>query len=167
MYGGFASAFRSADGGSDVLDEALVPAAPDDNSKAFVEAFDPAVSKQAVSLHASTHLEREQTDLYQELIRWYSHFGLKRRDGGELPDHLAVMLEFLQFLSAQESANTTDQEVISTLHSAQADFIARHVLPLVETIADKSQTQVQRYKELPRALGAFLLDELSALKSAM
>ncbi len=68
-------------------------------------AYDPAISKAAVSLHASAHLERDQTDLYQEMIRWYDHFGLKRRDGGELPDHLSIMLEFLQFVTAQEHAN--------------------------------------------------------------
>ena len=61
-----------------------------------------------MSLHASTHLERDQTDLYQEMIRWYDHFGLKRRDGGELPDHLSIMLEFLQFVTAQEHANAKD-----------------------------------------------------------
>jgi DMSO reductase family type II enzyme chaperone len=163
VYGGFAAAFRSGDGGSDVLDTTLVPAPPDDNSKSFIEAFDPSVSKRAISLHASSHLEREQTDLYQELIRWYGHFGLKRRDGGELPDHLAVMLEFLQFLTAQEGANARDQKAISTLHSAQADFIVRHLLPLVQSIMGKLDTGEPRYKQLPSALFAYLEEELASL----
>ncbi|MGB7205036.1 MAG: molecular chaperone TorD family protein [Anderseniella sp.] len=163
VYAGFAAAFRSADGGKDLLDEALVPLASDDGSKSFVEAFDPSVSKAAVSLHASSHLEREQTDLYQELIRWYSHFGLKRRDGGELPDHLSVMLEFMQFLCAQESANQTDHIAVAGIHAAQRDFITRHLLPLVETVVEKSTTKEPRYRELPRALGAFLLDEITHL----
>jgi TorA maturation chaperone TorD len=93
------------------------------HAKAFMDAFDPAVSKRASSLHASTHVNREQTDLYQELIRWYDHFGLKRRDGGELPDHLAVMLEFMQFLTFQEQANAADAKAV--LHPAYraGDFI--------------------------------------------
>jgi DMSO reductase family type II enzyme chaperone len=126
VYGAFAAAFRSADGGAGVFDEASVPPppAPADATRAFMDAFDPAVSKRAVSLHASTHVNREQTDLYQELIRWYDHFGLKRRDGGELPDHLAVMLEFLQFLTFQEQANAADAKAVSTLHAAQRDFIS-------------------------------------------
>jgi len=164
VYGGFAAAFRSAAGGTDVLDETLVPPPPDDANRAFMAAFDPAISKHGVSLHASAHLERDQTDLYQELIRWYDHFGLKRRDGGELPDHLSIMLEFLQFITAQEHANTTDADVVTSLHAAQADFIARQVMPLVETVISKLETEEPRYHALPRALRAFLEDEIGALK---
>jgi DMSO reductase family type II enzyme chaperone len=163
VYGAFAAAFRSADGGADVLDEAVVTPPPADAAKAFMEAFEPSVSKRAVSLHASTHVNREQTDLYQELIRWYDHFGLKRRDGGELPDHLSVMLEFLQFLTFQEHTNSSDGKAVQTLHTAQADFIKRHLVPVVQEIDSKTEIETPRYRELPRALLAFLDDELAAL----
>ena len=109
------------------------------------------------------HTERDQTDLYQELIRWYDHFGLKRRDGGELPDHLSVMLEFLQFLTAQEEANAGDADAASSLHKAQGDFITRQLLPLVEAVTGKLETEEPRYHALPLALRAFLEDELAAL----
>ncbi len=165
VYGGFAAAFRSATGGADMLDDALVPLPPpDDAGRAFMTAFDPAVSKNAVSLYASAHLERDQTDLYQELIRWYDHFGLKRRDGGELPDHLSVMLEFLQFMAAQEHANASDAEAVASLHAAQSDFIERQLMPLVGTVIGKLETGEPRYHALPRALLAFLEDELATLK---
>ncbi len=163
VYGAFAAAFRSGDGGADVLDEAVVPAPPQDHGKAFMDAFEPSVSKRAVSLHASTHVNREQTDLYQELIRWYDHFGLKRRDGGELPDHLAVMLEFLQFLTFQEQANVADAKSVATLHAAQRDFLSRHLVPVVQEIISKLEVDTPRYRALPRALLAFLEDELAAL----
>ena len=162
-YGAFAAAFRSGDGGVDVLDESVLPSPPHDAAKAFMEAFDPAVSKRAVSLHASTHVNREQTDLYQELIRWYDHFGLKRRDGGELPDHLSVMLEFVQFLTFQEHANADDSAAVTTLHTAQADFVSRHLVPVVQDIARKLDTDSARCRELPRALLEFLEDELGQL----
>ncbi|NNJ73564.1 MAG: hypothetical protein HKP56_00195 [Anderseniella sp.] len=165
VYGGFAAAFRSATGGTDVLDETMVPPPPEDAASAFMAAFDPAISKTAVSLHASAHLERDQTDLYQELIRWYDHFGLKRRDGGELPDHLSIMLEFLQFVTAQEHGNATDASAVTSLHAAQRDFIERQVMPLVETVINKLETDEPRYHALPRALRAFLEDELAALKA--
>ncbi len=163
VYGGFASAFRKADGGTDVLDDTLVPPPPEGASKAFMAAFDPSVSKTAVSLHASAHTERDQTDLYQELIRWYDHFGLKRRDGGELPDHVSVMLEFLQFLTAQEAANAGDAAAVGSLHKAQGDFIERQVLPLVEAMSGKLETDAERYQVLPQGLRAFLEEELTAL----
>jgi DMSO reductase family type II enzyme chaperone len=163
VYGGFAAAFRSADGGMDVLDETVVPAPPADAGKAFMAAFEPSVSKRGASLHASSHLERDQTDLYQELIRWYDHFGLKRRDGGELPDHLSVMLEFMQFLTFQEHANAADRTAVRSLNKAQGDFIARHLVPLVTQVIAHLDTDVPRYRELPRALLAFLEDELAGL----
>ncbi len=163
VYGGFAAAFRTADGGSDILDETIVPPPPEDAPRAFMAAFDPAISKAAVSLHASAHTERDQTDLYQELIRWYDHFGLKRRDGGELPDHLSIMLEFLQFVTVQEHANATDTTAVTSLHAAQRDFIERQVMPLVETVIGKLETDEPRYHALPRALQAFLGDEKLAL----
>ena len=164
VYGAFAAAFRLGDGGADVLDESVVPPPPQDAAKSFMEAFEPAVSKRAVSLHASTHVNREQTDLYQELIRWYDHFGLKRRDGGELPDHLAVMLEFLQFLTFQEHANAADAKAVATLHAAQRDFINRHLVAVVQDIIAKTEVETPRYRELPRALMAFLEDELLQLR---
>lgn len=163
VYGGFADAFRKADGGTDVLDDTLVPPPPEDASKAFMAAFDPSVSKTAVSLHASAHTERDQTDLYQELIRWYDHFGLKRRDGGELPDHVSVMLEFLQFLTAQEAANAGDAAAVGSLHAAQCDYIERQVLPLVDAVVGKLETEESRYQTLPQALRTFLHDEVAAL----
>ncbi len=129
-----------------------------------MEAFEPSVSKRAVSLHASTHVNREQTDLYQELIRWYDHFGLKRRDGGELPDHLSVMLEFLQFVTWQEHANAADTKAVASLHAAQRDFMDRHLVPVVHEIIAKTEVDTPRYRELPRALLAFLEDELRVLE---
>jgi len=164
VYGGFAAAFRSATGGVDVLDETLVPPPPENADRAFMAAFDPAVSKNAVSLHASAHTDRDQTDLYQELIRWYDHFGLKRRDGGELPDHLSVMLEFLQFLTSQEHANAKDAGAVASLHKAQADFVERQALALVQAVIARLKTQDPRYHALPRALQAFLQDELASMQ---
>lgn len=164
IYAAFAAAFRTPDGGADMLDDALVPPPPDDAARAFMEAYEPSVSKHAVSLHASTHVNRDQTDLYQELIRWYDHFGLKRRDGGELPDHLAVMLEFLQFLTVQEHSNASDSAAVKSLHAAQGDFVARHLVPMVSEIISKLETTSPRYRVLPGALMAFLEDELGALK---
>ncbi len=163
VYAGLAAAFRTPDGGTDVLDPALIPQPPDDRGKSFMEAFEPSVSKAAVSLHASSHVEREQTDLYQEMIRWYAHFGLKRKDGGELPDHVSVMLGFMQFLTAQEHANSSDEEVLGNLHKAQADFLARHLLPLAEALVAKTQSSQPRYRALPVALTSFVREEIASL----
>ena len=165
-YGAFAAAFRSPDGGAVELNPALVPPPPENAERLFMACFDPAVSKQAVSLHASAHANREQTDLFQELIRWYDHFGLKRRDGGELPDHVSVMLEFMQFLCTSEDSNASDVDALASLHAAQADFLTRHLVLLASSLAGKVHLGTNRYARLPAALQSFLEDELDALDSA-
>ena len=166
VYRGFAEALRSPAGGADLLDEAVVPAPPPDPraaERAFLSAFDPAVARRAVSLHASSHLAREQTDLFEELIRWYSHFGLKRRDGAELPDHAATMLGFLHFLTVQEHEHGGDAGALTNLRRAEHDFIARLMLPVAQALADKAASDTARYRALPAALAAFLEDELASL----
>ena len=73
------------------------------------------------------------------------------------------MLEFLQFLTAQEEANAGDAEAVGNLHKAQRDFVERQVMPLVEAVVGKLQTDDARYQELPRVLREFLVDELAML----
>jgi hypothetical protein len=54
-------------------------------------------------------------------------------------------------------------QAVQTLHTAQADFISRHLVPVVQEIVSKTEVDTPRYRELPRALMAFLEDELGEL----
>ena len=100
-YRGLAEAFRSPSGGVGILDETWIPLPSEDANTEFLDAFEPSISKTACSLYQSAHSNREQTSLYEELIRWYDHFGLQRKAKAELPDHISVELEFMHFLSCR------------------------------------------------------------------
>jgi len=67
----------------------------------------------------------------EELVRFYNFFGLRLRPG-HLPDHITVLLEFMQRLAAAEAASGADA---SSLRRAQRDFLARHLLWWVPQLA--------------------------------
>ena len=152
-YRSFAAAFRGDPLASWGIDQ-----------DAYTQAFDPAVSRTASSVHESSHTARSQNDLFIELLKWYEHFGLTRSDTAPLPDHISVELEFMHFLTFQEHANASDAQAVQTLHTAQADFINRHLVPVVGDIISKTEVNTPRYRKLPRSLMAFLEDELGALR---
>lgn len=155
-YRGFAEAFRAPDGGSGLLDETLIPPPPANASEAFVAAFDPAVSDSACSLHESAHSSRDQANLFEELVRWYDHFGLRRLDTAELPDHLSVELEFMHFLAWQEHRQSQDEAALSPLRRARAEFADRHLLPFALAVKRSVRTEAVRYRALCAALPEFI-----------
>ena len=166
VYRGFAEALRAPDGGIDLLHEDLVPLPPANASQAFVEAFDTAVSPNACSLHESDHSTREQMSLFEELVRWHDHFGLRRTDTGELPDHISAELEFMHFLTHRESLHENDPDAKSALRRAQHDFLERHLLPLAKGIREKCTSTTPRYASLASQLPVFLKDEFDALENS-
>ncbi|MGI9373382.1 MAG: molecular chaperone TorD family protein [Hyphomicrobiales bacterium] len=165
-YRAFAEGFARHDGAASLLDESIIPAPPDDNGRAFTEAFDTSISAEACSLHESDHTSHEQTSLFEELVRWHKHFGLRRTDTALLPDHVSAELEFMHFLSFQEEANTDDIKAALALKRAQRDFLARHLLVLGEAIAEKCPPTAKRYKALTLALRDFLSADLEYLNAA-
>lgn len=159
-YHGLAEAFRSPSGGADLLDEDWIPA-PSGNAKTeFLEAFEPSVSKTACSLYQSAHSTREQTSLFEELIRWYDHFGLQRKAKAELPDHVSVELEFMHFLSYREHLAGDDPSAVSNLRRAQNSFLSNHLHPLSVSILGHSSPFANRYKVLCERCEQFLREHL-------
>ena len=148
VYRGFADAFRSPRGGSQILSDDLIPAPAENANTEFLEAFDQAVSKAACSLYASAHSNREQMSLYEELIRWYDHFGLQRKAKAELPDHITVLLEFMHFLSHREHICREASEDASSLVKAQSEFLRKHVLPLALAVEAGTKEASERYRVL-------------------
>ena len=148
VYRGFADAFRSPRGGSQILSEDLIPAPTENANTEFLEAFDQALSKDACSLYASAHSNREQMSLYEELIRWYDHFGLQRKAKAELPDHITVLLEFMHFLSHREHVCIEAGEDPSSLLKAQSEFLEKHVLPLGQAVEIGTRGAGERYRVL-------------------
>ena len=166
-YRAFAESFTRYDGGLGLFDETLIPAPPDDGGQAFTHAFDTSISAEACSLHESDHSGRDQTSLFEDLVRWHAHFGLRRTDTALLPDHVSAELEFMHFLCFQEEENTANTEAAETLRRAQRDFLQRHLLRLAVGIAKNCPPTAARYKALSLALHEFLADDLEYLNAAL
>lgn len=86
---------------------------------------------QAVSLRELAYSSLTEKSLLEELFRFYQHFGLNFSDGElrELPDNLAIELEFMHYLTFLETeAKSAGKENanIKALRSAQRDFINLH-----------------------------------------
>ena len=165
IYRGFADAFRSPRGGTDILSDDLIPPPSGNANTEFLEAFDQAVSKDACSLYASAHSSREQMSLYEELIRWYDHFGLQRKAKAELPDHITVLLEFMHFLSHREHVCLEGGEDTSSLLKAQSEFLEKHVVPLAHAVSAGTREASERYWVLAVELSAFTRQHFEQLSS--
>jgi DMSO reductase family type II enzyme chaperone len=166
VYRAFAAAFRAPDGGSDLFGPDVLPPPPPDAATLFVDTFDPALSKEAVSLSGRTWLKREQADLFEELVRWYSFFDLKRAGSAELPDHIAVELDFMHYLAWREHLHDGGADALASLRRAERDFLTRHLTPMATGLAAALAHRSDRYAVLPRILSAFLDEERAALDGA-
>lgn len=163
IYRAFAAAFREPDGGSDLFGPEVLPAPPPHADALFVDTFAPALSKDAVSLHGRNWLKREQADLFEELVRWYSFFDLKRAGSAELPDHIAVELDFMHFLTWREHIHEGEAEALNALRRAERDFLSRHLQPMTRGVAAALSSRDDRYAVLPRLLADFVDEELENL----
>lgn len=103
----------------------------------YNDAFDPGINDKACSLREGAHIEDDASGLFEELMRFYSFFGLEREEGAEMPDHLSVELEFMHFLTHLESQAADDPESLASLRLAQHDFIERHLARLVDAVGSK------------------------------
>lgn len=117
--------------------------APDELQRRYTDLFEAAGRRSLVSLHESDFSEIAQRRIWEDLIRFYEHFGLQY-DGGAIrlwPDHLLIELECVHYLAFLESGTAADP---ASLRRAQRDFLERHLLSWLPRL-------VQRLGSLPSA----------------
>ena len=124
---------------------------------AFEAAFEPAISEGACSLRAGAYWAHEQSTLFEELVRFYEHFGLERAGHAELPDHLSVQFQFMHWLAHLEDAARADLEQIAALTRAQRDFLERQLRRLVHAVRGALKSEDPACRELV-ALAATCVD---------
>lgn len=127
----------------------------------FNAAFDPSVCETGCSLREGLYTEEDQSSVFEELMRFYSFFGLQRGEGAEMPDHLSVELEFMHYLTHLESEATLEPEALASLHRAQHDFLTRHLQRVVRGLAAALQSQEPACVQLVQTCVAWLDDELA------
>ncbi|HEU4759461.1 MAG TPA: molecular chaperone TorD family protein [Dehalococcoidia bacterium] len=116
----------------------------------------------------SGHYAGDRLRAMEELVRFYSFFGLSLSPG-LMPDHVTVELEFMHFLSFQEiEAKQTGEDQASYLR-AQRDFLQRQMAswwPLLSA-AVKRQRPLPFYRSLVALTGRVLDAERSYLERAL
>lgn len=121
LYAGYARAFKYPEDENHVL-----------TRTEYIEAFDQGASSTAASIHEATFVDLDSSGLFEELVRFYEHFGLRRKEDAELPDHVSVELEFMHFLCELEHHAVQSGQDATSVRKAQCDFIDRHLTRLLK-----------------------------------
>jgi len=98
----------------------------------YVGLFDVGPKGPPFPLYSGHHF-RDRMQVMEELVRFYSFFGL-RLAPGHMPDHLTILLEFMGRLAASELHPQTE---IGSYWRAQRDFLERHLLSWVPRLAQQ------------------------------
>ena len=101
-----------------------------------------------------------------EMKTLYREAGLTISEGfKDLPDHIAVELEFMHFLCAKESESISQSDIAGAWRKRQADFANLHLKPWVETFADciLRSTDSSFYKAAANLLKDFVGNEIKTL----
>lgn len=142
------------------LPEFAVPELPVEELRLrYTNLFEASDRSGAISLHESDFVPAPRAKVWEDLVRFYEHFGL-RYDGEAIrlwPDHLAIELECLQYLTFLEAGIAGDA---TPLQRAERDFIDRHLLAWLPDLA--GQLAVHERAEPWSRLVALLQDCLRA-----
>ncbi len=116
----------------------------------------------------SGHYAGDRLRAMEELVRFYSFFGLSPSPG-LMPDHVTVELEFMHFLTFQEAEAKKAGGDEASYVRAQGDFLQRQMAnwwPLL-TAAVQRQRPLPFYRSLVPLTGRFLEAERSYLERAL
>lgn len=118
----------------------------------------------AVSLSEKDYVQTERSLMWEDLLRFYEHFGLEYSIDKvpELPDHLVTELDFLHYLAFLEAATVGDDEPFGR---AREDFVGRHLGKWLPALADKIARAGADtpYAAFGAMLQTFLADEVKAM----
>jgi DMSO reductase family type II enzyme chaperone len=126
----------------------------DDLEQAFTVSFDTGAA--AVSLHGRSYTNDGDQKLFEELFRFYEHFGLDFSSSNNdfWPDALEVELEFMHYLTYLEGLAGENRLPIL---KAQRDFLTRHLRPLLAGIkASLVEKNTPVYAQLATLLNEFV-----------
>lgn len=130
--------------------------------------FESAHGAGAASLHESACVDSPRAQVWEDLIRFYEHFGL-RYEGNTTrlwPDHLVTELECLHYLSFLEAGLASDTTPILR---AQRDFIERHPLSWLPRLAQRlaAAERAEPYAGLVALLVEYLAAECTYLRETL
>lgn len=123
--------------------------------------FDNCSGRPAVSLHEKDYSKKDPKYIWEELIRFYEHFGLNYslKECKEWPDHIGIQLEFLHYLTFLEAGAPADVAAIYV--TAENDFLERHMTQWIPQFSEKIRAMAQDtpYASLAQVLAQFVEGE--------
>jgi len=100
----------------------------------------------------------------EEIIRFYEHFGYALDAGYQwAPDHMSILLEFVQTLAHQES-QCADAKSLLSYQLAQRDFVTRHVADWMPGVMERLMRHDQQssfFCAIVMALNRFIRADLA------
>lgn len=92
----------------------------------YTRLFDTSAGRASVSMQEMHYSNKTREVLWEDILRFYNHFGLDFRNGrtSEPPDHLVTELEFMHYLTFLEAGASDDAEPYTL---AGYDFLERHL----------------------------------------
>lgn len=109
-------------------------------------------------------------DIYEDILRFYDHFGIKLREKErDYPDHLVAELEFMAFLVQKEADAEKCGKDPNPYRLAQRDFLERHLNKWVYKLNERIQKRLKEpfYKGASAFMVEFLRDHYSYLKKLL
>lgn len=99
--------------------------------------FDVSSGAPAISLLERRYVDTPEQQLWEQLLRYYGHFGLdfSRGTAAEQPDHLLTELSFMHYLAYLEAGAGTGA---AAFLRGQRDFLARHLEALAAGVAERA-----------------------------
>jgi len=187
LYGLLAAAFR-AEPTAALLREMAAPAvrgamaavgaAPETDADADVEALAVEYARlfigpgDHVAPYASVHLGGDGASLWGEKTAWVKNFiedaGFDYRpDYHGLPDHIAVELEFMQAMTAEEAAalEKGDGERAARIRRAETAFVTEHLATWAPAFCRQviDRAELPFYRALARVTAGFIASEAAEL----
>ncbi|HJP36052.1 MAG TPA: molecular chaperone TorD family protein [Gammaproteobacteria bacterium] len=132
-------------------------------SEIYSSTFD--VGQGALSSYGRSYPTREEKPLFEELFRFYEHFGLAFDNGlPEWPDWIVVELEFMHYLSFLE-AESSSETTSAALRRGQRDFLERQLVEFATGFtAALNDAAVPVYADIAHFLRAFVRADFAYLE---
>lgn len=130
----------------------------------FTALFDNCRGRAAVSLYEKDYGNGEAKAVWEEVVRFYEHFGLSFdvRVSRDWPDHIGTELEFMHYLTYVEAVAEQD---VGIYRQAQGDFLARHLARWAPRFAAQLSggQEAGPYGIFARLVAAFIKAEMAYL----
>lgn len=169
LKGSASDAAAFADEATSVLKTTTAEALSVEHARLFIGPF-----QLVAPPYGSIFLDETKTvmgDSTAKVAAFYHNCGLQlAEDFHELPDHIAVELEFISFLAfkQREAEVSGDSNEVARITSLQQEFLGRFLMPWLEpfTSAIINDAEAPFYQAIARCTAAFIHADFAALTSA-